>query len=173
MVDLVGVALFDARQRGLGQGGLDPHHRVGILRRPVFGLADQAQHRRHVRDVALPDLHGSGIGLAIVIAVGKSEAPRRNPRDHLIRVSRVLVGAEAEQSRLGAAAVAKVRRRQPAWETLLVSQGRNRFKVAPERRYAKLLHRGLIHARREVVANLLPLRRPSRFGLRGFLEDPP
>ena len=37
------------------------------------GFARQLQHFLHVFDVSLPDLYGLGVGLGVVVAIGKAE----------------------------------------------------------------------------------------------------
>ena len=88
MLQVVGIALLHAGQRGLGQCGLDAHHGGGFLFGDLRRIAQQLKHLLHVLQVALANLLGFGVFLGVVVAVGKSEAALLDADNHRHRSCR-------------------------------------------------------------------------------------
>ncbi len=76
VVDVVGIAAFDAGKRSVGQRGFNLHGRGGLLIGLRLRHSGKHKQLRQVGYVALADLFASGVGLGVVVAVGQAEAAR-------------------------------------------------------------------------------------------------
>ncbi len=104
-IDVVAVlrlAQVGAAGGGLGQRGLDLHHRGGFLGGLLGRVAGQREHLGHVLDVLLANLLEALAVHDVVVAVGQREAALADGGNLLGGVLVVLLDAEVEQRRRAA-----------------------------------------------------------------------
>ncbi len=165
VVALGRVAQFDARQRGIGQAGLECHHRLGLgggLRR--LGAA-QLQHAGDVLHVGVADL---GLRFVEVVALlRQAQAALAGVGDDLAGILVVGIGAEREQEALAL----RVALAQPCGDGLAVAQAVDGLQLRLQRRQAGLVDGGLVHAGAPDVGDLAFDAAGRRVGRGGLLDQ--
>ncbi|MNU81591.1 hypothetical protein D3C71_712570 [compost metagenome] len=98
VVALGRVTHLDARHRGLGQAGLERHHRLGLFGSLRGVNAGQRQHLRDIGNVGVADL---GLRLVEVIALlRQAEAALADVGDDVGRILVIGIGEQREQHAL-------------------------------------------------------------------------
>ena len=151
MVDLLGIAAIRQLHRAFRQVGLDVHDRLGIGRGFCRGLARELEHALYVLHVIGAELHGLGIRVGVVIAIGHPQSALVSLCDHLRRVLEVLARVEAE-NRVHAVVV---QISEQFGQLLGILQFVDTIELGLEDRDAFLVDGGLVHAGGIVVTNLL------------------
>ena len=97
MVELVGIALFHAREGDLGELGLKAKNGCGVGRRLRGLLAKEDKHVGDVFGVVLTGVNALGVGLEVVVAVGQAEAAGIHVGDDRGGIAEVLSAAGGEE----------------------------------------------------------------------------
>ena len=170
--DLPRVAPVHAVERRPGQRRLEPQDLGGAGGGPGRGPARELEHALDQLEVAGPELPGGLVVGQVLIAVGEPEAAGAQGGHHLLGVLERLLAAEAEEEarrvRLAVEPAEEPGQARGPLERLDRGEvGRQRLRAGP-------LHRRLVHAGGEVVAQL-PLHRGAlRVRACGrLLEQPP
>ena len=95
------IAALDARERGLGERGLDAQDRCRVGLGLLGRFAAERQQLLDVGDVLLAQLHALCVGLEVVVAVGQAETAGAHLDDDHRGVNRILIGAGVEEEAAG------------------------------------------------------------------------
>ncbi len=151
VIDVVGIATFDAGKRCGGQGGFDLHGGSGVLIGLRLRLAGEHQQMRHVFDEFLAGCLALGVGFGVVVAVGQAEAAGADADDHHAGVFRIGFGAsseEVEATPIGSFA-------QEGGELFAILDGGDAVELRLERREAAGIDGVGVHTGSVVVADFL------------------
>ena len=172
MKQLIRIALIHARERSFCQRRLDLHHGLGVSLRRGRRLAEQFEHVLHVFHIFLPRLLGLRVGLGVVIAVGKAQTARVGKRDHAAGIlhnpDSIRIQTACHRPRFQDAGAPGMRADRESSASLAIASSSG-FSGAD----SGLLHRGLVHAGGEVVADLSFHHVPCRTWLGRFHQNPP
>ena len=152
VVGLLRVAHVGAAGRGLGQRGLNLHHRRGFLGRLIRRVAGQREHLGHVLDVLLANLLEPLAVHDVIVAIGQREAALPNDGNLLGGVLVVLLHAKTEERRRTAFGLQFAHQRG---QLVSVVEGRDRLEGRFQRLQPLLLHQIRVHAGGKEVAILL------------------
>ena len=152
-------------QARLGEAGLEREDLLGRLPRRRGGHSAEGQDAGHVRSIPLARLREARLGLQVVVAVGQPQAAGGDVHDDARGIVVVRGAGDHERGRDGQLV-------QPADHALdagAILDAGDVGEQRSQRGHARGVDRGLVHARREVIAEQLLDAAAGPIRLRGQL----
>ncbi len=154
---VVRIATFHPRERGLGHGRFHSHDRISVLFGHGRGVANQLENLLQVLQITFTRFLRLGVILDVVVAIGHTQAALIDVGDHLLGVVRVLrrAGGEQHGTVVGIPEISEVQPRHLGGEILRRLDLGNGVELRLNGRYATFFYGAFVHAGGVEVANLL------------------